>query len=150
MEFSTINRTIRHVVQVICRLWSWHSVPVSKRRGPSSLSLQETSVRFRHNLPSLKHQQRSDRMVSLRDYEICLLFLLLVKFHGSGKCEVILPYKGFDNIFLPCAILSLDIENADPLFLNVIFVKWFRNSKVAFNSFCISKFRYVVGISIVW
>ena len=45
-------------------------------------------------------------MVSLRDYEIYLLFLLLVKFHGSGKCEVILPYKGFDNIFLPCAILS--------------------------------------------
>ena len=106
MEFSTINRTIRHVVQAICRLWSWHSVPVSKRRGPSCPSLQETSVRFRHNLPSLKHQQRSDRMVSLRDYEICLLFLLLVKFHGSGKCEVILPYKGFDNIFLPCAILS--------------------------------------------
>ena len=99
MEFSTINRTILHVVQVICRLWSWHSVPVSKRRGPSSPSLQETSVRFRHNLPSLKHQQRSDRMVSLRDYEIYLLFLLLVKFHGSGKCEVILPYKGFDNIF---------------------------------------------------
>ena len=52
-------------------------------------------------------------MVSVRDYEIYLLFLLLVKFHGSGKCEVILPYKGFDNIFLPCAILSLDIENAD-------------------------------------
>ena len=45
-------------------------------------------------------------MVSLRDYEICLLFLLLVKFHGSGKCEVILLYKGFDYIFLPCAILS--------------------------------------------
>ena len=49
-------------------------------------------------------------MVSLRDYEIYLLFLLLVKFHGSGECEVILPYKGFDNIFLPCAISSLDIE----------------------------------------
>ena len=95
----------------------------SQNDGHSSPSLQVASVRFRHNLPSLKHQQRSDRMVSLRDYEICLLFLLLVKFHGSGKCEVILPYKGFDNIFLPCAILSLDIENADHLFLNVIFVK---------------------------
>ena len=54
-------------------------------------------------------------MVSLRDYEIYLLFLLLVKFHGSGKCEVILPNKGFDSIFLPCAILSLDIENANPI-----------------------------------
>ena len=67
--------------------------------GPSRPSFQMTSARFRHNLPSLKHQRRSDRMVSLRDYEIYLLFLLLVKFHGSGKCEVILPYKGFDNIF---------------------------------------------------
>ena len=27
-------------------------------------------------------------MVSLRDYEIYLLFFLLVKFHGSGKCEI--------------------------------------------------------------
>ena len=26
-------------------------------------------------------------MVSFSDYEIYLLFLLLVKFHGSGKCE---------------------------------------------------------------
>ena len=62
-------------------------------------------------------------MVSLRDYEICLLFLLLVKFHGSGKCEVILRTKDLTVFFLPCPILSLDIENADPLFMNVIFVK---------------------------
>ena len=37
---------------------------------------------------SLKHQRRSDKMVSFRDYEICLLFLLLVKFYGSGKYEI--------------------------------------------------------------
>ena len=147
MEFSTINRTIRHVVQVFCRLWSWHSVPVSKRRGPSSPSLQETSVRFRHNLPSLKHQQRSDRMVSLRDYEICLLFLLLVKFHGSGECEVILPYKGFDNIFLPCAILSLEIENADRTWFSS---NDFRSPRWLSTAFVFLKFRYVVGIPIVW
>ena len=67
--------------------------------GHSSPSLQETSLKFRHNLPSLKHQPRSDRMVSLRDYEICLLFLLLVKFHGSGECEVILPYKDLTIFF---------------------------------------------------
>ena len=30
-------------------------------------------------------------MVSFRDYEIYLLFLLLVKFHGSGKCEIYSP-----------------------------------------------------------
>ena len=71
----------------------------SQNDGHSSPSLQVTSVRFRHNLPSLKHQQRSDRMVSLRDCEIYSLFLLLLKFHGSGKCEVILPYKEFDSIF---------------------------------------------------
>ena len=74
-------------------------------------------------------------MVSLRDYEIYLLFLLLVKFHGSGKCEVILPYKGFDSIFLPCPILSLDIENADPLFMNVIFVKMISELQGCFQQF---------------
>ena len=74
-------------------------------------------------------------MVSLRDYEIYLLFLLLVKFHGSGKCEVILPYKGFDRIFLPSAILSLDIENADPLFMNVIFVKMTSELQGCFQQF---------------
>ena len=71
----------------------------SQNDGHSSPSLQVTSVRFRHNLPSLKHQQRSDRMVSLRDYEIYSLFLLLLKFHGSGQCEVILPHEEFDSIF---------------------------------------------------
>ena len=30
-------------------------------------------------------------MVYFRDYEIHLLFLLLVKFHGSGKCEIYSP-----------------------------------------------------------
>ena len=74
-------------------------------------------------------------MVSLREYEIYLLFLLLVKFHGSGKCEVILPYKGFDSIFLPSAILSLDIENADPLFMNVIFVKMISELQGCFQQF---------------
>ena len=135
MEFSTINRTIRHVVQVIADYDRDTRSQSQNEEGPSSPSLQETSVRFRHNLPSLKHQQRSDRMVSLRDYEIYLLFLLLVKFHGSGKCEVILPYKGFDSIFLPCAILSLDIENTDPLFMNVIFVKMISELQGCFQQF---------------
>ena len=90
--------------------------PSLKTKRAFQSILQETSVRFRHNLPSLKHQQRSDRMVSLREYEIYSLFLLLVKFHGSGKCEVIPSYKGFYSIFLPCAFLSLDTENADLYF----------------------------------
>ena len=54
-------------------------------------------------------------MVSFSDYKIYLLFLLLVKFHGSGKCEVYSPVRRILQCFLPCAILSLDIENADPL-----------------------------------
>ena len=63
-------------------------------------------------------------MVSLRDYEIYLLFLLLVKFHGSGKCEIYPPAQRILRcLLLPGAILSLDIENANPFFLNVIFVK---------------------------
>ena len=54
-------------------------------------------------------------MASFRDYEIYLLFLLLVKFHGSGKCEIYSPVPRILQCFSPRAILSLDIENADPL-----------------------------------
>ena len=55
-------------------------------------------------------------MVSFRDYEIYLLFLLLVKFNGSGTCEMYSPVQRILLCFLPCAILSLDTKNADPLF----------------------------------
>ena len=60
-------------------------------------------------------------MVSLRDYEIYLLFFLLVKFHGSGKCEIYSLVQ--KNFFIPCVILSLETENTDHLFLIVMFVK---------------------------
>ena len=53
-------------------------------------------------------------MVSLRDYKIYLLFLLLVKFHGSGKCEVILPYKGFDSIFFTMCRFKLRYRKRRP------------------------------------
>ena len=59
-------------------------------------------------------------MVSFRDYEIYLLFLLLVKFHGSGKCEIYSPAQRILRcLLLPGAILSLDIENANPFFFFV-------------------------------
>ena len=58
-------------------------------------------------------------MVSFRDYEIYLLFLLLVKF----TCEMYSPVQRILLCFLPCAILSLDTKNADPSFLTVMFVK---------------------------
>ena len=63
-------------------------------------------------------------MVSFHDYEIYLLFLLLVKFNLSGTCEMYSPVQRILLcFFLPCAILSLDTKNADPLFLTVMFVK---------------------------
>ena len=49
--------------------------------------------------------------------------------------KIILPYKGFDSIFFPCAILSLDIENVDPLFLNAIFVKMISELQDGFQQF---------------
>ena len=71
----------------------------------------------------MKHKQRSDKMVSFRDYEIYLLFLLLVKFHGSGKCEIYSAVQRILQCFLLCVIWSLDTENADPCSLNVMFVR---------------------------
>ena len=62
-------------------------------------------------------------MVSFRDYETYLLFLLLIKFHGSGKCEIYSPVQKIFQCFLPGIIFSLETENADPLFLKVMFVK---------------------------
>ena len=110
----------------ISRGWAWHLVPVSKLRRPSRLSLQSNFRRILSQPSSLKHQQKSDKMLPFRDYEIFLLFLLLVMFHGSGKSKsrkFILPFKGFNSVFLASAILSTDTGNGDPLFLNVMFTK---------------------------
>ena len=74
---------------------------------------------------SSQRQQRTANMVSFCDYEIYLLFLLLVKFHVLGKSEIYSSVQRTLPCFLPCAILSLDTR--------------FPNSKVAFNSVCISK-----------
>ena len=41
-------------------------------------------------------------MVSVRDYEIYLLFLLLVKFHGSGNYEIYSPAKDVTVFFTKC------------------------------------------------
>ena len=74
-------------------------------------------------------------MVSFRDYEIYLLFLLLVKFHGSGKCEIYSPIQRILQCFLSCASLSLETVNADPLFLNVTFVKIISELQGGFQRF---------------
>ena len=75
---------------------------------PTRPFLQGTTVGFRHKTSSLKHQQRSDKMVSFCEYEIYLLFLLLIKFHGSGKCEIYSPVQRIFQCFLPCAILNFE------------------------------------------
>ena len=103
------------------RAWSWHSVPVSKRIRASFRSRDFRKIWAQPS--SLKRQRRSEKMVSYRDYEIYFLFLLLVKFHGSGNCEIYSPMLRIFQCFSPCAILSLETENADPLFLNVMFFK---------------------------
>ena len=97
---------------------------------------------------SLKHQQSSDKMVSFRDYEIYLFFLLLVKFYGSGKCEIFSPLRRILQCFLPCAILTLDAETPTLYFRTWCSSKWFPNYKVVFDSFCISKFWYDDAIEI--
>ena len=50
----------------ISRGWSWHLVPISKRRRASRLSLQSDFRRILAQPSSLKHQQGSDKMVPLR------------------------------------------------------------------------------------
>ena len=80
-------------------------------------------------------------MVSFRDYEIYLLCLLLVKFHGSGNCEIYSPTQRILQCFLPCAILSLDTKNADPLFLTVMFVKMISELQDGFQQFSYFKFK---------
>ena len=80
-------------------------------------------------------------MVSFRDYEMNLLFLLLVKFHGSGNCEIFSPTQRILQCFLPCAIFSLDTKDADPLFLNVMFVKMISELQGGFQQFLYFKFK---------
>ena len=111
--------------------------------GPSRLSLQMTSVWFWHNLP---HWGISKGLIRWWNYEIYLLFLLLVKFHVSGKCEIYSPVQRILQCFSLCVILSVDTENADPLFLNVIFVKMVSELQGGINSFCISKLDMMLGL----
>ena len=98
----------------ISRGWSWYSVPVLKRRRAFSCFPSRDWGGIWAQTSSLKLQQRSDEMVSFHDYKMYLLFLLSVRFHGSGKCEIYSPVQRISQCFLPCAILSLDTDNADP------------------------------------
>ena len=123
------------------RGWSWHSVPVSKRRRAFSSIPTKYFRKIWAQSSSLKHQRRSDEMASFRDYEIYLLFLLLVKFHGSGKREIYSLVQRILQCFLPCAILSLDTKTPTLYFWTWCLSKWFPNSKVAFSSFFISNFK---------
>ena len=70
----------------ILRGWSCHSIPVSKRRKTVSSTASRNFRMIQAHPSSLKDQQRSEKMASFRDFKIYLLFLLLTKFHRSGKC----------------------------------------------------------------
>ena len=105
------------------RGWQWHSVPVSKGTRAFSSIPSRYFLGISAETSSLKHQQTSDKMVSFRDYEIFLLFLLLVKLRGSGKSDIYSSVQKILQCFLPCVILSLETENADALFLIVMSVK---------------------------
>ena len=118
VEFSSINCTIRHVFRQFAD-HGWQ--PFEDDRDTRSQSQNEkgfTCLSFQvlAQSSSLEHQHCPDRMVSFRDYEIFLLFLLLVKFHGSGKCESYSPERRILQCLLPCAISMLDTENVEFIF----------------------------------
>ena len=86
----------------------------AQQNAPANASLWSRDhvklVGFRHNLAngmqgqpssSSKQQRRSEKMVSFRDCEIYLVFLLLIKFHGSGKCEIYSPVQRILQYILP-------------------------------------------------
>ena len=121
------------------RGWSWHSVPASKRRGAFSPIPSRNFFKIWGQPSLLKHQRKSNKMVSFRDYEMNLLFLLLVKFHGSGNCEIFSPTQSI--FFYRVPFLSLDTKDADPLFLNVMFVKMISELQGGFQQFLYFKFK---------
>ena len=123
-SYQTKIYETRNEMPLCCPLLqTWHSVPVSKRRKAFPSIPSSNFRKIWAQFSSLKHQQRSDKMVSFRDYEIYLLFLLLVKFHWSGKCEIYSPVQRILQWFLLSAILSSDTANGDLLFLGVMFVR---------------------------
>ena len=109
--------------------------------GPFLLSLQGSFERFRRNLP---HWRISEGLIrwclSVRDYEIYLLFLLLVKFHGSGNCEIYSPAKDVTVFFTKC-YFKLRNRKRRPLI---------SERDVCQMYWCILNLRYDVGISMTW
>ena len=75
----------------------------------STLSLAQTS--------SSDYQQRSDKMVSFHDHQIYLLFLLLVKFHGSGKSEIYSPVQRTLQSFFTMCHFKPRHEKETPTFI---------------------------------
>ena len=125
------------------RGWSWHSVPVSKRRGAfSSIPSRDFRKIYWAQPSSLKHQRRSDKMVSFRDYEIYLLFLLLVKFHRSGK--LFSRTKDFAVFFTMCHF-RLRHRKRRSFISNVMFVKMISELQGVFQQFLYFKIRYDLG-----
>ena len=56
-----------------------------------------------------------------------------------------LPHKGFYSVFYRVPFLSLDTKDADPLFLNVMFVKMISELQGGFQQFLYFKFKIRLG-----
>ena len=82
-------------------------------------------------------------MVPFRGYEISFLFLLLVKFYGSGKSEMYF-YQKVKSVFTKC-YLSSDIANGDSLFLNVMFAKMIFDLYDGFQQSVFQNFDMMLG-----
>ena len=134
----------------ISRGWSWHSVPDSKRRGAFP-SIPSNDFRMILAQPSsLRHQQRSDKMVSFRDYEIYLLFLLLVKFHVSGKCGIYSPVQRILQCFFTMCHFKRRHRKRRPFISERdIRQNGFRTPSWH-QQFLYFKIRYDAGITITW
>ena len=73
---------------------------------------------LRHSLSLSTHQQRCDKMVSFCEHQIYLLFLLLVKFYGSGKSEIYSPVqRTLQCVFTMCHF-KLRHEPETPTFIS--------------------------------
>ena len=71
-------------------------------------------------------------MVSFRAYATYLLFLLLVKFHGSGKCEIYSPVQKILQCFSPWARDVRPYDFRTPRWLSTVFV--FQNLDMIWDS----------------
>ena len=85
-------------------------------------------------------------MVSFRDYEIYLLFLLLVKFHVSGKCGIYSPVQRILQCFFTMCHFKRRHRKRRPFISERDIVKMVSELLGGINSFCISKLDMMLAL----